>query len=124
MAKSGDDIPKGVVRSKKNKVSYPISIKSSLMERIKYLRDVSKHRLVLSSALEPYLEEIVSKLEKKYGIDKFDYAKKGDTIKSYGRCQKDGCDGELVLRSSKNSIQFLGCSNFPKCDFTKDLKKK
>ena len=32
-------------------------------------------------------------------------------------CPKEGCDGEIVERVSKNKKVFYGCSKYPKCDF-------
>jgi ssDNA-binding Zn-finger/Zn-ribbon topoisomerase 1 len=35
------------------------------------------------------------------------------------------CDGYIVERINKNTKQkFLGCSNFPKCKFSKSIKLK
>lgn len=31
------------------------------------------------------------------------------------------CKGELIIRQSKNGNKFYGCSNFPKCKFTKQI---
>lgn len=33
------------------------------------------------------------------------------------KCQKEGCDGELVQRKSKYGKFFYGCSKYPDCDF-------
>ena len=32
-------------------------------------------------------------------------------------CPREGCDGEIVQKSSRRGKVFFGCSNFPKCDF-------
>lgn len=34
------------------------------------------------------------------------------------------CNGELIKRQSKNGKKFYGCSNFPKCKFTKQINEK
>jgi ssDNA-binding Zn-finger/Zn-ribbon topoisomerase 1 len=35
------------------------------------------------------------------------------------RLQK--CDGYLVVRRSKDGRRFFGCSNFPRCNYTKPI---
>ncbi len=35
-------------------------------------------------------------------------------------CEKEGCSGHLVLRYGRRG-PFLGCSNFPKCRFTRNV---
>jgi DNA topoisomerase-1 len=32
-------------------------------------------------------------------------------------CPKEGCDGEIVAKRSKNGRRFYGCSRYPACDF-------
>lgn len=34
-----------------------------------------------------------------------------------GKCPKDGCDGDVVKRSSKKGRAFYSCSRYPDCDF-------
>jgi DNA topoisomerase I len=34
-----------------------------------------------------------------------------------GKCPKDGCDGDVVKRSSKKGRPFYSCSRYPDCDF-------
>jgi DNA topoisomerase-1 len=34
-----------------------------------------------------------------------------------GKCPKEGCDGDIVMRRTKRGRKFYGCSNYPKCDF-------
>ena len=34
-----------------------------------------------------------------------------------GKCPKDGCDGDVVKRSSKKGRSFYSCSRYPDCDF-------
>jgi DNA topoisomerase-1 len=34
-----------------------------------------------------------------------------------GKCPKDGCDGDVVKRSSKKGRAFFSCSRYPDCDF-------
>ncbi|MBN2403878.1 MAG: type I DNA topoisomerase [Spirochaetes bacterium] len=34
-----------------------------------------------------------------------------------GKCPKDGCDGDVVKRSSKKGRPFYACTNYPQCDF-------
>ncbi len=42
-----------------------------------------------------------------------------ETLLRQGKCPK--CGGNLVLRKGKNG-QFYGCSNYPKCKFTQNLR--
>jgi len=35
-------------------------------------------------------------------------------------CEKEGCDGHLILRHGRRG-SFLGCSNFPRCRFTRNV---
>ncbi len=58
----------------------------------------------------------LKKLEKK--IDDWKYKKKYSHLGS-NNCPK--CDGYLVERSGKFGT-FLGCSNYPKCRYTKQVK--
>ena len=39
--------------------------------------------------------------------------------KSYGECPN--CGGKLVMRKGKYG-KFLGCSNYPNCKYTRNLK--
>ncbi|HEY1406451.1 MAG TPA: type I DNA topoisomerase, partial [Spirochaetota bacterium] len=34
-----------------------------------------------------------------------------------GKCPKDGCDGDVIKRSSKKGRAFYSCSRYPDCDF-------
>jgi DNA topoisomerase-1 len=38
-----------------------------------------------------------------------------------GRCQK--CSSHLIIRKSRKGSRFIGCSSYPKCDFTLPLPK-
>ena len=38
-----------------------------------------------------------------------------------GTCRK--CDSDLIIRKSKKGSRFIGCSSYPKCDFTLPLPK-
>lgn len=33
------------------------------------------------------------------------------------KCPRDGCDGEIMRRTSRRGRVFYGCSSYPKCDF-------
>jgi DNA topoisomerase-1 len=33
------------------------------------------------------------------------------------KCQKEGCDGDLVQRYSRKGGMFFGCSKYPECDY-------
>jgi len=40
----------------------------------------------------------------------------------HGSCPQ--CEGTLVARESKYGTMFIGCSNFPKCDYIMDKEDK
>jgi ssDNA-binding Zn-finger/Zn-ribbon topoisomerase 1 len=38
------------------------------------------------------------------------------------KCPRDGCPGRLVVRTnSRDNSVFLGCSEYPRCDYTEPL---
>jgi len=47
--------------------------------------------------------------------------RENERAESLGKCLK--CNGKLILRKSKVGGQFLGCSNYPRCNFTISLPK-
>ncbi len=49
------------------------------------------------------------------GYPKCRYIKKRQTPTI--NCPKEGCDGKLVRRRTRNRRTFYGCSNYPDCDF-------
>jgi len=48
-----------------------------------------------------------------------DGKRKKQAVKTDLPCEKEGCNGYLVLRHGKRG-PFLGCSNFPRCRFTRN----
>jgi hypothetical protein len=38
------------------------------------------------------------------------------------KCSQDGCDGVMVERVSKTHHKFMGCTNFPTCTHTVNIK--
>ncbi|MCK4323562.1 MAG: type I DNA topoisomerase [Armatimonadetes bacterium] len=48
-----------------------------------------------------------------------DGKRKKQAVKTDMPCEKEDCDGHLVLRHGKRG-PFLGCSNFPRCRFTRN----
>ena len=42
-------------------------------------------------------------------------------LTSIGECWKNGCNGELIKKSGKYGF-FFGCSNYPRCNVTRDYE--
>ncbi|MBN1518260.1 type I DNA topoisomerase [Candidatus Sumerlaeota bacterium] len=40
-----------------------------------------------------------------------------EPLKTMVKCPEDGCDGDLVERTSKRGKVFYSCTNYPKCEF-------
>ncbi|MCG9478937.1 MAG: DNA topoisomerase I [Actinomycetia bacterium] len=41
-----------------------------------------------------------------------------------GKCTQDDCDGDLIIRTSRNKKRFIGCSAYPQCRNTFSLPQK
>lgn len=90
------------------KVSFTISIPPNLHNRIKALKVAVKplnKKISFSSEIMPMLYDMVAELENTY-------------IKTK-KCPE--CNSDLKLRFGKNG-DFLGCSSYPKCKHTEQIK--
>lgn len=77
---------------------------------------VQSSRSVLLSVLEQLLKdknEIATELRK--GL-------RADSI--VGKCTREGCEGDLIIRFGKTGKRFLGCTAYPKCTTTYPLPQK
>ena len=58
-----------------------------------------------------------SKRGRFYGCEKYPKCKGTRSFKIGHKCQKEGCDGELVERRAKTGKLFYSCSKYPECDY-------
>ena len=101
----------------KTKVMYDHQIKEYIEKKPKVLKaqDVSKiYNLLLYSKITNK-EEILT-----HNSNVRKYVKHQEKVADAGKCPR--CNGDLVLRHSKKG-DFYGCSNYPKCRYTKNIKK-
>lgn len=75
---------------------------------------------IISNVDDIYLsilnKNIKDKIDRKQHVKEINIIKKEQNIKSINKCPK--CGGNLIERSGKYG-KFIGCSNYPKCNFTK-----
>lgn len=78
------------------------------------LEEIKKYKIVIL----PNYEEIYNKL-KSSNIKNIKINKEHVNMIHSNICPK--CGNELVLRNGKNG-EFMGCSNYPKCKYTRNVK--
>lgn len=96
-----------------DKKSFSISLKEETVERIRHVRKVASQRNVDAyKDLDYTIFQWLLEQEKKYNIGRNDH-------KETMFCPK--CNSKLRIVHSGNG-DFIGCSSFPKCKYSKNLK--
>lgn len=122
-----DYVPKGTIRSKKNKKSLSFSLKASTYFRIKLIRLKANTRVVLSTAVDNYLSNLLDTLEKKMNIEPNEYKKfiNAFEYQEGNPCPNSGCGGKkkiVIFKKEGKEKSFIGCTNHPKCNFSEKIK--
>lgn len=93
-----------------------VTVCKELAERLTFLRNF-KHRLPnLNADLERSVLETVATLELKVGVSE-------DSWRRSRRCPKCSAGVLLIKKSKKaNSTPFFGCSKYPSCTHTEQVK--
>lgn len=74
---------------------------------LKVLRSLDKTKT--DKKIEYAIKRVLQQLSKELNVE----------VRVHGKCKR--CGSELLKRSSKRG-EFLGCSSYPKCDYTEKLQ--
>lgn len=91
-----------------------ISFTADMEEKLDLIAQEKEKR---DDVLVKFYEHFEKQLEKFQG-EKIDKNIELTNVK----CEREGCSGNLRIKFGKNG-QFLGCENFPECNFTANFKK-
>jgi RNase P subunit RPR2 len=98
----------------KDKKTFSISLQEETVKRIRYVREVAKNQgHDAYKDLDYTIFKWLLEQEKKYDIKKNEH-------RTTMFCPK--CKNKLRIVHSKNG-DFIGCSSFPECNYTKNLKE-
>ena len=90
---------------KKTKKNYTLPLPEDLINRMWYLRDLSKKKVNPNILIHKFVEEMVEHYEKEYKISKY------DNIKSL-KCNK--CSS-FMKKIKYKELDYWACSQYPKC---------
>lgn len=94
-----------------NRKSYSVHLSNETINRIKFIKAISKNKFDIGLFLEKTLSPILYKAETKLKIDK-------ETWKKARKCER--CNSYMIVKEGKNG-KFYGCCNYPECKNTDSL---
>ncbi|MCS7118887.1 MAG: DNA topoisomerase I [Archaeoglobaceae archaeon] len=108
-----------VLKEKVETITLP-EMTSNLEKEMDKIAEGKKEESEVVSESKKILGDIISKIETSNVISRLREGVRKD--KMIGRCPN--CGGDIIIRRSKAKKRFIGCTNYPKCEFSLPLPQR